>query len=189
MGRTYLSGLRVLLVLGVADGTVLLDDHGPTASALAQVPAVLLGELGVGVTEQEEVLALGNLKNLAPAVPVSESEMCVYCRCLVRSVHDKGVVESDEGELVDTLGLQLRPSLSERRQVVGGAGGGEGACSEPIISIVPSIALSIGMEELTGKRDEDNLLALPLLRGIVLLGETANGRVLVEDRSPAVVTC
>lgn len=88
MCLTYLSGLRVLLVLGVADGAVLLDDHGPTTSAFAQVPAVLLGELGVGITEQElsegvsacyahlsshctyEVLALRNLENLAPAIPV-----------------------------------------------------------------------------------------------------------------------
>lgn len=115
--------------------------------------------------------------------------MCGYSGCLVRSVHNKGVVESDEGELVDSLGLQFRPSLSEGRQVIGRAGGGEGACSETIISIVPDVALSVGIEEPTGKRDEDNLLALPLLRGIVLLGKTANGRVVVEDRSPAIVTC
>lgn len=69
-GRTYLSGLGVLLVLGVADGAILLDDHGPATGTLAQVPAVLLGELGVSVTEQEEVLALRDFENLAPAVPV-----------------------------------------------------------------------------------------------------------------------
>lgn len=146
---SYLDVLDASLVLGVADGSVLLNDHGPATSAAALVcsnlPAVVLREEGLAVGEHEEVLALRDLVDLAP------------------SVKDKLVVVGDEGNNVDALGLELLELLNVGRKVVGGAAGGES----------------------TRNGNDDDLLASPLLVGIVELRDTANGRVLVEDRSPA----
>ncbi len=52
--KTYLDFARALLDLGVADGAVLLDNHGPATVALAQAgPAVVLAEEGLGVGHEE----------------------------------------------------------------------------------------------------------------------------------------
>ena len=59
---TYADLCRALLVLGVADGTVLLDDHGPATVAVTHTssPTVLLGEesLGVGKHELRECVSI-----------------------------------------------------------------------------------------------------------------------------------
>lgn len=146
----YLDVLEMGFVLSVADGAVLLDDHGPATSAItlvgAGLPAVVLGEEGLAVGEHEEVLTLGDAVDLAP------------------SVKDKLVIVGNEGNNVDALGLELLELLYVGRKVVCGAAGGES----------------------TRDGDEDDLLASPLLVGIVQLRNTADGGVLVEDRSPAI---
>lgn len=53
----YLDFLDVTLVLSVADGAVLLDDHTPATGTVAHVgrrlPAVVLREVGLGVGKHE----------------------------------------------------------------------------------------------------------------------------------------
>lgn len=108
---SYLDVLEVGLVLSVADGAVLLDNHGPATSAITLVrsslPAIVLGEEGFAVGEHEEILALRDAVDLAP------------------SVEDKLVVVGNEGNDVDALGLELLELLDIGRKVVGGAAGGE----------------------------------------------------------------
>ena len=55
MTTTYGDLSGVGLVLGVGDGAILLDDHGPAAIAVAHAgsPAVVLREEGLGVGEEE----------------------------------------------------------------------------------------------------------------------------------------
>lgn len=83
---------------------------------------------------------------------------------LAPSVHDPRVVRRNDGNDINALALQLRQLLDVRRQVVSLAPGGERA----------------------GDRDEDDLLAGPLLGGIVLLGTTAGSWVSVCDGCPSV---
>lgn len=83
---------------------------------------------------------------------------------LAPSVEDKLVVVGDESNNVDTLGLELLELLDVGRKVVGGAARGES----------------------TRNGNDDDLLASPLLVGIIQLRDTADGRVLVEDRGPAI---
>ena len=86
---------------------------------------------------------------------------------LAPGVHDPGIVVGNDGDVVDALALELLKLGDVGRQVVGLAAGSEG----------------------TGDRDNDDLLALPLLGGIVLLGTTALGGVGVEDGNPAGGCC
>lgn len=60
LAATYGNVGRALLVLGVADGAVLLDDHSPAAVAVthASGPAVVLGEEALGVTEHKLMFIL-----------------------------------------------------------------------------------------------------------------------------------
>lgn len=100
------------LVLSVADGAVLLDDHGPATGTVtlvgASLPAVVLREEGLGVREHYEVFALRHLVDLAPA---SKNVL---------------VVVGDEGDLVDTLRLEFLELLDVGGKVVGGAARSEG---------------------------------------------------------------
>ena len=54
---TYLDGLQVLLGFGIADSTIFLDNDSPAAGAITRtgLPAVLLGEEGLGVGQQQLV--------------------------------------------------------------------------------------------------------------------------------------
>lgn len=81
---------------------------------------------------------------------------------LAPSVHDPRVVRRDNSNDIDTLALELRELLDVGWEVVGLAARCERA----------------------GNGDEDDLLACPLLVGVVLLGTTARGRVSVCDGSP-----
>ena len=82
---------------------------------------------------------------------------------LAPSAHDPAVIERDDGDDVDALTLQLLDVLNVRRQVVGLAARREGARDG----------------------DEHDLLALPLLGGVVLLRHAAGGWVVVGDRCPS----
>jgi len=103
---------RALLVLGIRDGTVLLNNHSPTTVAVAHasVPTVLLAEEGLGVGQQDNFVIGRDLVDLAPGA------------------HDEGVVGRDHGDLVDALLLQVADLLDVWGQVIGLAAGGESAC-------------------------------------------------------------
>jgi hypothetical protein len=116
LGENSLDGwnldiLDLGLVLSIADGTILLDNHSPATSAIALVranlPAVVLREESLVVSEHEEVFALRDTVDLAP------------------SVEDEFVIVGDEGDNIDALGLEFLELLDVGREVVGGAAGGE----------------------------------------------------------------
>lgn len=128
-GTRLLDASR-LITRGIGDLAV-VDNHGETTSSLAQVPADAGGELGV-VVGHEENLVIGDAISLGP------------------TVHDKCVVDSNDDDLVNALGLDLLNVLDVRRNVRGTA----------------------SRSESTGDRDEDDLLALELLAGVVVGGST-----------------
>ena len=78
------------------------------------------------------------------------------------SVHDPRVVRRNDSDDVNALALELREFLDVGRKVVGLAA----RC------------------ECAGNRDKDDLLACPLLVGIVLLGTTAGSGVSVCNGGP-----
>ena len=82
---------------------------------------------------------------------------------LAPSAHNPAVIGRDDGDDVDSLVLQLLDVLDVRRQVIGLAARREGARDG----------------------DEHDLLALPLLRGVILLRHAASGWVVVGDRCPS----
>lgn len=49
---------------------------------------------------------------------------------LTPGAHDVGIVVGQNGDLVDTLGAELRELLDVLGDVVGGADGGESTCKE-----------------------------------------------------------
>jgi hypothetical protein len=112
LDRRNLHILQLSLILSITDRTILLNNHSPATSAVtlvrASLPAIVLGEESLAVGEHEEVLALGDVVDLAP------------------SVEDELVVVGDEGDNVDALGLEFLELLDVGREVVGGAAGGEG---------------------------------------------------------------
>lgn len=85
-----------------------VDDDGVTASAALGVsPANALGELGLGVGEEENVV-VGDLVGLTPGA------------------HDESIVVGKDGNSVDTLLAELGELLDVLGDVVGRADGGEG---------------------------------------------------------------
>ena len=82
---------------------------------------------------------------------------------LTPSAHDPAVVVRDDGDDVDPIAFQLLDVLDVRREVVGLAAGREGA----------------------REGDEHDLLAFPLLGGVVFLRHAASGWVVVGDRCPS----
>lgn len=74
---------------------------------------------------------------------------------LTPGAHDKGIVVGQDGNNVNTLGMDLGELLLVLGDVVGRADGGEG----------------------TGEGKEDDLLVGPLLGGVVVDGDTASGDV------------
>lgn len=146
VSQTHVDILRRSLVLSVADSAILLNNHSPPAVPVTHTssPAVVLGE--GRVAHEESLAVLGAAVDLAP------------------SVHDEGVVGSNDDDLVDALGSELLLVLEVRRDVHGLAAGSESA----------------------GDGDEHDLLAGELLAGIVRLREAAGGRAGVGDGGPAV---
>lgn len=85
-----------------------VDDDGVTASAALVVsPANALGELGLGVGEEENVV-VGDLVGLTPGA------------------HNESIVVGKDGNNVDTLLAELGELLDVLGDVVGRADGGEG---------------------------------------------------------------
>lgn len=72
---------------------------------------------------------------------------------LAPGAHDVGIVVGEDGNNVDTLGVDLGQTLKVLGDVTSGADGSEG----------------------TGEGEEDDLLVGPLLGGVVVDGDTAGG--------------
>ena len=106
--ETYRDLTRALLVLGVDDLAV-VEDHSPATVAVAHTsrPTVFLGEEGLGVAEEEDLVALDAV-DLAP------------------SVHNPGVVARDGSNDINTLVLELLCLCDVGREMVGLASWGEG---------------------------------------------------------------
>jgi hypothetical protein len=126
LNRRNLNILKLSLVLSIADRTILLNNHSPATSAVtlvrASLPAIVLREESLAIGEHEEVVALGDVVDLAPSI---EHEL---------------VVVGDEGDNVDALGLELLELLDVGREVVGGAAGGESAWWWVLVSCFRIIA-------------------------------------------------
>lgn len=84
---------------------------------------------------------------------------------LAPCTHDEWIVGSNDSDVVNTLLLQSLDVLDVWWKVVGLAAGSKS----------------------TWHRDEDDLLALPLLVGVVLLGTTARSGISVGDWGPSVL--
>jgi len=109
ISTTYLNILGRSLVLSIANSAILLNNHSPTAVAVAHArsPAMVLGERRVA--HEKSLAVLSAAVDLAP------------------SVHDERVIGSDDDDLVDALGRELLLVLEVGRDVHGLAAGGESA--------------------------------------------------------------
>lgn len=126
MGGTHRDLAGVGLILRVRDGAILLDDHGPAAIAVTNtgLPSVVLRELGLVVAE--EVL----IYLLATSLAIRKERTYDGLLSLVNlapCVHDESVVEGNDSNSINTLGLQLIELLNVRRDVEGLATGSESA--------------------------------------------------------------
>lgn len=95
------------LTSSVGDLAVVNDDGVTASAALVVSPANALGELGLGVGEEEDVV-VGDLVGLTPGA------------------HDEGIVVGKDGNNVDTLLADLRELFNVLGDVVGRADGSEG---------------------------------------------------------------
>lgn len=129
------------LIIGGVDDSAVVDNHGETASSLAQIPADAGGELGI-VVGHEENLVICNAIGLGP------------------TMHDKCVVDSNDDDLINALGLDLVNVLDVGRNVRSTA----------------------SRSESTGDGDNNDLLTLELLTGVVV-GGSAAGREFSDLRS------
>jgi hypothetical protein len=127
-----------LVILGGVDDLAVVDNQGETASSLTQVPADAGGELGIVVGHEE----LGKLVSylLARGIPKTYNSVIGDTVGLGPTVHDKGIVDSNDDDLVNALGLDLVNVLDVRRNVRATASGSES----------------------TGDGDKDDLLVLEL---------------------------
>lgn len=101
----YLEVVHLRLNGGVGDLAV-VDDNGVTSSTVTKVPANALGELGLRVGKEENVIVL-DVVGLAPGA------------------HDEGIVVGEDGNDIDTLLADLGQLLGVFGDVVGGAHGSE----------------------------------------------------------------
>lgn len=107
--------LEFSLVLGISH-LAILDNSSPAAIAVSRSgPANLVGKLGLKIAGEQD-----------------KSIVLVVCCCvyLLPATHDESIVRSDDNEIVDTLGFQLRDLVSVARDVSCRAGGRESTCKE-----------------------------------------------------------
>lgn len=95
---------RPLLALSIHDLSM-VKHHSPAPIALAQVPAMVLREKGLGIAQKQDLLALHAI-DLAP------------------SIHDPAVIGSNGRDDVDALLGELAAVLDVWGEVVGLATGG-----------------------------------------------------------------
>jgi hypothetical protein len=88
---THLDLPRAGLILGVADGAILLDDHGPAAGPVAHagLPSIVLAELGLGVAHEVDLFVLVHAVDASPGA------------------HDEGIVGGNDDDEVHALLEQL----------------------------------------------------------------------------------
>lgn len=131
----FLDNTPLGLDLGIADLTVIDNDRITACTARGLIsPANALGKLGIGIREE---------KNIIPA----------NCIRLAPGTHHERIIESNDGDNVNSLLAELGQVLDISWHVVDGTGRGEG----------------------TGNGEQDDLLVGPLLRGIVIDGDAAGG--------------
>ena len=160
-GQAYLEVVHRGLNGSVGDLAV-VDDNGVTASAaLVESPANALGELGLRVGKEK--LQCVNPAYHPHRYKGGETHNVIVLDPvgLTPGAHDVGIVVGQDGNNVDTLLADLGELGKVFGDVVGSADGGEG----------------------TGEGEEDDLLVGPLLRGLVVDGDTARGDLRVI-RSP-----
>lgn len=104
--ETYLKVVHGGLTSSVGDLAVVNDDGVTASAALVVSPANALGELGLRVGEEEDVV-VGDLVSLAPGA------------------HDESIVVGKDGNNVDALLADLRELLDVLGDVVGRADRGE----------------------------------------------------------------
>lgn len=102
MNSTHVDLLGRALDLGICD-FAMVNDHGPPSVSVGtrgSQPPMLLREEGLGVGEEQDIIALGTI-DLAPGV------------------HDPSIIACDGGHNVHTLVLELAALLEVGRKVVG----------------------------------------------------------------------
>lgn len=107
MRKTHLEDVLGTLLLSEDDLAVVNDDGVTVSAALLISPANALGELGLGVRQEENIVASDGV-GLAPGA------------------HDVGIVVGENGDNINTLGPQGREVLNVSGDVGGRADGGEG---------------------------------------------------------------
>ena len=112
--NTYLEGVHLALTSSVGNLSVVENDTVAAGTTTSLGPANALGELGIGVTEEEDVVIFDTV-GLAPGA------------------HDEGIVVGEHGNHIDTLGLELGKLLDVLGHVSSRADRGEGTLK--IISI------------------------------------------------------
>ena len=104
---SYLEDVLLTLTSRVGDLAVIDDDTETTGTAIRLGPADALGELGVRVGQEEDVIVLDTV-GLAPGT------------------HDVGIIDGNDGDDIDALGLELGKLLNVLGHVSGRADGGKG---------------------------------------------------------------
>lgn len=107
MGKAHLKDVLGTLLLGERDLAVVNDDSVTVGTTLIVSPANALGELGLRVRQEENVVA-GDAVDLAP------------------SAHDVRIVVGENGDNINTLGPQGGEVINVSGDVGGRADGGEG---------------------------------------------------------------
>lgn len=108
MRKAHLKDVLGALLLGENDLAVVNDDGVSVSATFVISPANALRELGLGIRQKENVVASDGV-GLAP------------------SAHDVGIVVGENGNNINTLGLQFREVVNVSGDVSGGADGGESA--------------------------------------------------------------
>lgn len=148
-----LESVLRLLASRIGDLAVVEDDGETTGAALVVSPANALGELGLGVRQEE--LDCESVDETDKKEKKTYNVITGDLVGLAPGAHDIGIVVGKDGNNVDTLGTELGKLLNVLGNVTGRADGGEG----------------------TGESEEDDLLVGPLLGGVVVDGDTAGGDV------------
>ena len=149
---TYLKVVLGGLESGVGDLAVVQDDGVTLGAALLIGPANALGELGVGVG-QEQLGEMSVNRNRVSERQDTYDVVVLDTVGLAPGAHDEGIVVGEDGNDVNTLLADLGEALQVLGDVASRADGGES----------------------TGEGEEDDLLVGPLLGGVVVDGDTARG--------------
>lgn len=156
LGTRELEVVHLRLTGSVGDLAVVEDNGVTTSTTVLVSPADALGELGVGVGEEELQQLVHNAQFKFFVLQGNTYNVIVLDAVgLTPGAHDEGIVVGQDGNNVNTLLTDLRELLLVLGDVVGRADGSEG----------------------TGEGEEDDLLVGPLLGGVVVDRDTTSGDV------------